>query len=117
MAMKLLGIDLLRVTTVAENELGIIVEDVRGGSDELTIAPTQPFPVGGSATVDGPAVATVYSNRYSASGKFRYVRADETVTSGDAVMIDVAATAAVDSFSVTPVTAITDAVEGIAIVG
>lgn len=100
MSTKLLGIDIFRVDTVAQHELGVIVSDNRGGSGEFSF----------KEFIDGPT----QFRRFSPDGEYKYVRATNAVVSGDACKVDV--TAADEPAGVTPVTAITDAVDGIAII-
>lgn len=99
MSNKLLGIDIFDVSTTPKHEPGLIVSDIRGGFGEFSF----------KEFIDGPT----QFRRFSPDAEYKYVRATATVTSGDACKVDVAATD--EPAGVTPVTAITDAVDGIAI--
>lgn len=105
MSRKMLGIDIYRVSTVAQHELGLIVEDVRGKAGDVTFT---------EFLVPGTGSPKVTTRRYSPDGEYKYVRATALVGNGDAVKVDVTATD--EPAGVTPVVAITDAVDGIAIV-
>src|SRR5262245_30255933 len=100
MSTKILGIDIFDVSTTPKHEPGIIVDDIRGGSGEFSF----------KEFIDGPT----QFRRFSPDGEYKYVRATNAITSGDACKVDVTATD--EPAGVTPVTAITDAVDGIAII-
>jgi hypothetical protein len=102
MSNKLLGIDIFRVDTVAQHELGIIVSDVRGGAGG---------PVTIKQFIDDPVPII---KEYSPDGEYKYVRASSAIAIGDAVMVDTAATD--EPAAVAPTTGVTIAVEGIAII-
>jgi hypothetical protein len=102
MSNKLLGVDIFRVDTVAQHELGMIVSDVRGGTGG---------PITIKQFIDDPVPII---KEYSPDGEYRYVRANSAVAIGDSVKID--GTATDEPGAVIPTSAITDALEGIAII-
>lgn len=99
MAQKILGVDIYAVaTSTPANEPGIVVEvPVGGGDPDTTVAVAN--------TVQAFPGALV-----------RYVLATGTITAGNSIKIDTAAAAGVRSYSVTNTTAVTDRVEGVALV-
>jgi hypothetical protein len=100
---KLLGIDLFRAAeTTPRHEPGASFEDVRGKSGTLTFF--------------DPASNSNITRRYAPSGRYRYVKATGTISAGDAVQLDVAASVAERDFSVIRTTAADQAWEGIAMV-
>lgn len=102
--MKILGVDFSRVSTVPENELGIIVDDVRGGAYGFTRTQIDQF--------SGGPVTTTY--QYTPGNRYKYVQATATIAVGDAVKVDDAAADVTKPGLVTPTTAVTDIVDGVA---
>jgi hypothetical protein len=100
MSNKLLGIDIYDVSTTPRNEPGIIVSDPRGGSGG---------PILIKQFIDDPVPII---KEYAPDGEYKYVRATSAVAIGDSLKLDTAATD--EPAGVTPTTAITDALEGIA---
>jgi len=104
MADKFLGVDFDVVTTTAKHELGIEAEDVRGGNYGLSISQIDQFP-------GGPVTTT---RTYFPGNRYKYVQASATIAIGDAVKIDDAAADLTKPGLVTPTTAVTDIVDGVA---
>jgi hypothetical protein len=83
MAIKELGISVFRTSSAAEHELGITVDDPRGGAGVSQF--TEQLPVQSATGGVGPTTTT---RRYDAGGEFKYVQANGTISAGDAVQID-----------------------------
>lgn len=78
MSFKLLGIDLTEVSTTQKHELGLVVQDVKGGEGVITF----------KEVIDG----ATQIRRFDSSGQFRYVKASgANIAAGDAVTSDRAA--------------------------
>jgi hypothetical protein len=102
MSVKILGIDIFRVDTVAQHELGLIVDDVRGG---------QGGPITIKQFIDDPLPII---KEFSPDGKYKYVRASTAITIGDSVRIDTGATD--EPGACAPVTATDQPIEGVAVI-
>jgi hypothetical protein len=110
--MKLLGLDLFIASTTQKNELGIIVEDTRGGEQTFTFNDILPVE---SAT--GGIAASPTTRRFDGGGIYKYCQLNGTVVAGDAVKIDTTATQAKRHATVIQTTAADEAFEGIAMAG
>lgn len=84
MAVKLL-VDIFEVSTIQKHELGIIVEDPRGGQGEKSILDFLPV----EAAAGGLSQQTVDVFRYSPDGEYKYVKNAETnpFAGGEAVAL------------------------------
>lgn len=105
MSMKILGVNLAEVpSTTPTQELGLTVEDPRGGQGTVsyTIYP------------NGIPTATTVTFNYSPGSAFKYCKALGTITAGDAVKLDVTATQAERFASVIRTAAVDESIEGIA---
>lgn len=75
MSMKTLGIDLFRVDTVPQHELGLKVSDIRGGEGIISF----------KEVIDG----TTQFRRFDPHGEYKYVKAvGANIAAGDAVTSD-----------------------------
>lgn len=80
MSLKLLGVDILETSSVPKHELGLIVTDVRGGTDQFSF----------KEVIDG----TLQFRRFSPDAEYKYVKNEETNTlnSGEAVTLAISTT-------------------------
>lgn len=80
---KLLGINLAETpSTTPTQELGAVVDDPRGGQGQITYTE---YPNG------IPTAVTVTRNFYPGA-RYKYIKAGNTITAGDAVKLDVSVT-------------------------
>lgn len=101
MSQKLLGIDIYRTDTTPVHELGMIVEEVRGGQGEISF----------KEFVDGPT----QFRRFSPDALYKYVKASEALASGDGLSLIFTDT---DEPAVVKRAAVaTESIDGVAIVG
>lgn len=84
MADKLLY-DVTKFGTTSENELGIEVDDSRGGQGDKTVNRLFPSSAGGG----GQTSQIVLVNRYRPGNRYKYVRLNGTVTQYNAVAFDI----------------------------
>lgn len=87
MSIKML-VNPFETSTVQKHELGLIVDDPRGGNGEITI--TDLLPQEGSGTsIGGPTQQTIGVRRFSPDALFKYVRNGETnpFAGGEAVAL------------------------------
>lgn len=106
MSNKLLGVNIYEVpSTTPTQELGLTVEDPRGGQGQVSYTW---FPNG------IPSTATVTYN-YGPGATLKYCIANGTITAGDAVVLDVTGTAGQRHATVIRSSAVDQALEGIAI--
>lgn len=84
MADKLLY-DVTKFGTIADNELGIEVDDSRGAQGDKTINRLFPTSAGGG----GQTSQIVLVNRYRPGNRYKYVRLNGTVVQFSAVSLDV----------------------------
>ena len=106
MSMKLLGVNLAEVpSTTAMHELGLTVEDPRGGQGTTTYTW---YP-------NGQATVTTVTYNYSPGSCFKYCKALGTITAGDSVKLDVTATQAERFASVIRTAAVDESIEGVAL--
>lgn len=107
MSEKILGINVLEVaTTTPTQELGVTVEDPRGGQGTIT----KTYYPNGITTLTTETVV------YSPGAKFKYCIANGTITAGDAVQVDVTGTAGQRHATVIRTSAVDQSVEGVAMV-
>jgi hypothetical protein len=85
MADKLLY-DVTKFGTVIENELGIEVDDARGRQGDKIITRLHPTSAGGG----GQSSQIIIMNRYRPGNRYRYVRANGTITQFNSVKADIA---------------------------
>ena len=98
MSHKILGIDIGRVDTTPQHELGLIVRDIIGGQGTRSY----------KEVIDGATI----TQQYSPDAEFKYVRAQSNVAVGDSVILDTGQTD--EPAAVIPVSAVNQPVEGIA---
>lgn len=111
MSHKILGVDLFRVSTTQKNELGIVVQDVRGGQGILTF--TELLPATGAS---GGLTQVTTTRRYDPEGLYKYIFASAGITEGNAVQLNIAATPITRHADVIHTTAVDQIIEGVAIV-
>jgi hypothetical protein len=100
MSLKMLGIDLFRVDTVAQHELGLEVEDPRGGQGVISF----------KEVIDGVLQFKIYDP----GGRWRYVRANgANIAAGDAVQADLTASDSDVPFAVIETSAANQIIQGI----
>ena len=79
MSQKVLGINLVEVpSTDPKHELGLEVDDPRGGQGQITY----------TIYPNGVPTSTTVTYNYSPGGRYRYVKAAGSINAGDAVRID-----------------------------
>lgn len=105
---KLVDITIRGTTQV--NELGFQCDDQRGRQDDKIITELFPQSAGGG----GQALANKVVNRYRPGNKYRYVRANGTITQFNAVIRDVTfATVAQRAYNVINSSAVSQCIAGV----
>lgn len=111
MSTKLLGFDIKRVTTTAIHELGLIVQDNKGGVGTVT---ESQFLYPRTAGEGGGYGKFQVIKEFSADAEYKYVRAQSAVAIGDSVRLDTGQTD--EPAAVIPVSATDQPIEGVAVV-
>ena len=103
---KMLGVDInLTPSTTQQHELGMIVDDVRGGEQDLTY----------TYYLNGVLTAVTVRKKYAPGARFKYVKFNGTVAAGDSVKLDTSVAAGLRDATVIQSAAVDEISEGLAV--